>query len=101
MLILLVGFASAYYFSGQQAQAINLLGQAVKRFPDNSNYHFALAAVLDRFGTETADPERLRNRRKLLPQVAGTPPAQKQHGRQALLRNHADSRPRLSGGDSC
>jgi len=53
-------FASAYYFSGQQTQAINLLGQAVRRFPDNSNYHFALAAVLDRFGTETADQERLR-----------------------------------------
>jgi tetratricopeptide (TPR) repeat protein len=53
-------YASAFYSSGQSPEAINLLQQAVKRFPENSIYHFAMARILDRIGTETADSERLR-----------------------------------------
>ncbi len=53
-------FASAFYATGQSPEAINLLQQAVKRFPDNSIYHFAMARILDRIGTETANSESLR-----------------------------------------
>jgi len=53
-------FASAFYTSGQSTEAINLLQQAIKRFPDNSSYYFAVAKILDHVATEASDAEKLR-----------------------------------------
>jgi predicted aspartyl protease len=53
-------YAGAFYSSGQKPEALNLLQQAVKRFPNNSLYHFAIARIMDGIGTDTADPASLR-----------------------------------------
>lgn len=50
---------TAYYSSGQSQEAITLLQQAIKRFPGNSTYHFAMARVLDLVGTQSGNPDNL------------------------------------------
>jgi len=55
-----IDFASAFYSSGQSLEALSLMQQAIKRFPDSSVYHFAMARILDQMGTQSADSEKLR-----------------------------------------
>ena len=52
-------YAQAYYSSGDRNQAVKIFAQAVNRVPENPTYQFGLARVLDRYGTETGDQQKL------------------------------------------
>ena len=52
-------YAQAYYSTGDRNQAVNVFARAVGRFPENPTYQFGLARVLDRYGIETGDQQKL------------------------------------------